>query len=423
MILNTPAAQAAHLLRRTHFAFTAEQIEQAAALPLEERVERLLNAPVPTPQAPRGLDKEEQRQLPLWWLRTMATTDNQLVEKLTLFWHGHFTSAAHKVKHPDLLAAQNELLRKHALGNFRRFTYDISIDPAMMLWLDNHTNNKKSPNENYARELMELFTLGIGPYTEDDVREAARALTGWKVNKADLQTHFLERQFDNGTKTLLGRTGRFGLKETVDIIVDHPACASFIARKLWEAFAYPHPEPQVIAPIAEAFRKSGYEIKALLRALFTSEAFYSDRAYRSLIKSPAEYVVHILRTFPSLQGREPKQMLQAMHLMGQMLFDPPNVAGWPGGPAWLGSSMMFARFHFAEAAVLSIDLEDTGLLEQKNSNALLEATLSLVGLTDLSAQTRQELHTYLKASGARNKEMLIRGLLHLVLISPEAQTL
>lgn len=419
MILDTSQAKMRHLLRRTGFTATSQQVEKLQGLTIPQVVDDLLNAPATHPMPPQNLDKTDIKQLPLWWLHEMVHTSNPFLEKMTFFWHGHFTSSIRKVKSPNEMGQQNQLLRQHALGNFRELTYEISIDPAMLIWLDNNTNVKQSPNENYARELMELFTLGIGNYTEQDVHEVARALTGWKATPRKTQAQFVTRLHDDGTKTIFGKRSNFDLKSTVDLIVQQPACARFITTKLWSAFAYPNPEPTVIQPVIDAFVKSGFEIKALLRAMFTSEAFYSDKAYRSIVKSPTEYVVGILALFPNLKLKNEFLPLQALNEMGQMLFDPPNVAGWPGGAAWLSSNMLFARFQFAEMVVTSLTTSDFPPPKNGKAAEVLQTCMERVGLPDLSSQTRQQIETYIQQTS--NGAGLLRGILHLLFVSPEAQ--
>ncbi|WP_018132229.1 DUF1800 domain-containing protein [Effusibacillus pohliae] len=423
MILQTHEAKIAHLLRRTGFTANQEQVDELRTASLPEIVDRLLNAPPLNPQPPADLTgenpSEAKQKLQRWWLGTMLHSPNPLQEKMTLFWHGHFTSAIYKVKDGRLMARQNQLLRQYALGNFRELAYRISIDPAMLVWLDNQSNVKKSPNENYAREFLELFTLGIGHYTETDVKEAARAFTGWKLDKKTGQVTFQSQQHDNGSKTILGKTGKFGLRETVDLVMEHPACARFIARKLWSFFAYPNPADEVITPVADAFARSGFEISAALRAIFNSGEFYSDRAYRSIVKNPAEYVVGILALLPQAGQKSEKIVLQAMSAMGQELFNPPNVAGWPDGPAWLNTSMLLARCNFVEAVVESLTPNEFPL-QGERPGVMVEDLLQRVGLADASQNTRLQLQHYAEQTMS-DRTALMRGLLHLSLISPEAQ--
>lgn len=423
MLLQTKDSRIAHLLRRAGFSANKKQVEDLQALTLEQIVDRLLHTEEPSPSPPILPEEDKKNgktKLQLWWLNTMRHTSNPLLEQMTLFWHNHFTSAFYKVRRESLMAKQNVLLRKHALGNFRQFVYEISTDPAMMVWLDCNTNVKKSPNENYARELMELFTLGIGHYSEQDVKEVARALTGWKVDPKSEKALFIGKLHDGGDKTIFGRTGKYDLRSTVDLIVNQPACSKFIATKLWNYLVYPNPSEEVIAPVADEFAKSGLETKSLLRAIFASDEFYSDRAYLAVVKSPVEYVTGILRAFPEVQLKKEEMILAAMNLMGQDLFNPPNVAGWPGGTAWLNSSMLLARYNFAEAFVYAVQLKDVPLKSDKPDD-ILEAVLDHIGLSwQVTENTKRQLQTYMKQHHG-DKLTLVRGLLHLALVSPEAQ--
>jgi uncharacterized protein (DUF1800 family) len=422
-MLETKDSQVAHLLRRTGYLATRQTVNEWRDRTMEEIIDQLLDmeqpAPVP-PVVPEEEKKNGKAQLQLWWLATMRDTANPLLEQMTLFWHHHFTSAFYKVKRESLMAKQNVLLRKHALGNFREFVYEISIDPAMMVWLDSQTNVRKSPNENYARELMELFALGIDHYSEQDVAEAARALTGWKIDPNSEKAVFFARLHDSGSKTLFGKTGNYDLRSTVDRIVEQPACAMWIAGKVWSSFAYPNPPEEVIRPVADEFAKSGYEIKYLLRAIFTSKEFYSDRAYLAIVKSPVEYVTGILRAFPRLAMKREEAVLYGLTMMGQDLLNPPNVAGWPGGTAWLNSSMLLARYNFAEAFAHLVPLDDVPRQSNRRDDWVDEVLDRLGLLYQISAATKNQLLSYVNRHHGDNPALL-RGLLHLALVSPEAQ--
>ncbi|PWK11342.1 DUF1800 domain-containing protein [Tumebacillus permanentifrigoris] len=415
-------AKIAHLLRRTGFTATKAQVDALSSLSIPQVVDKLLNAALTAPKPPDGLDeKTDIKKLVQWWIDIMVRTSNPLQEKMTLFWHGHFTSNYRKVRNIDLIAQQNVLLRKHALGNFRDLAYNISIDPAMLIYLDNNTNLKKSPNENYARELMELFTLGIGTYTETDVREVARALTGWTTSKGDRKAIFQKNQHDESNKTIFKKTDNFDLKKTIDWIVEQPTCATFITTKLWQAFASPTPDPAVIKSLAKTFVDSGYEIKALLRAMFTSDAFYASTTYRSLVLSPVEYIVGMYSLFPNAKYADDKQALNLLTQMGQQPFDPPSVAGWPGGAAWLSASALFIRYNFVDWFTLQLTESDFALNPTSSIPALLNDALNKYGLMDLSPHTRVVIESYLNKSNLASKETIYRGLLHLLLVSPEAQ--
>jgi uncharacterized protein (DUF1800 family) len=274
----------------------------------------------------------------------MANGPYPLQEKLTLFWHGHFTTSAKDERGALLIWTQNELLRRNVAGNFRENVRQISRDPAMLDYLNNQQNRKAHPNENYARELMELFTLGIGNYTEYDIREAARAFTGWAHDGED----FIFRRYDHddGDKKFFGKKGDFDGDDVIEIILNHPACAKYIAGRFWNFFAYEDAEPPMIESLGQLLRESKWEIRPMLRTMFASQAFYSDRAIGSQIKSPVQLVVGTIR----LLGLDmpPVRALQGpLNQMGQVPLEPPNVKGWPGGRQWINTSTLFVRYNTA----------------------------------------------------------------------------
>ena len=284
----------------------------------------------------------------LWWLDRMIATPAPLQEKMTLFWSGHFTTAAiQKGVTPAEIVAQNALFRQNALGNIRELTQRVCVDPAMLKYLDNRLNEKAHPNENFARELMELYTLGIGNYTETDVREAARAWTGLRVRRNTDDVFLDPRLHDDGSKTFLNRSGNFAGKDVVDIIFQQPAAATFFATKLLRAFVYDDPEPELVAAVAALLRKNDFNVQPVMETLLASNVFYSDRAYRALVKSPVEFVISSYQLFGVQQAD--MVALGALRRMNQILFYPPNVKGWPGGSTWVNSSTMLARENFANA--------------------------------------------------------------------------
>jgi uncharacterized protein (DUF1800 family) len=296
----------------------------------------------------RALERQGIIAAQLWWLDRMIATPAPLQEKLTLFWHGHFTTAAiQKGVTPQEAIAQNALFRANALGNVRDLTQQVAVDPGMLKYLDNLRNDAAHPNENFARELMELYTLGIGNYTEADVREAARAWTGLRIRRATGEVYLNERLHDGGAKTFLGRTGNFSGSDIVKTIFEQPAAGRFFAIKLLEFFVYAEPEPELIEAVAAALREHDYQLAPVIFMLFSSNVFYSERAYRALVKSPVEFVVGSYRLF-GVAHADPIA-LGALRRMNQVLFYPPNVKGWPGGSVWLNSSTMLARENFANA--------------------------------------------------------------------------
>ncbi|MCC7372172.1 MAG: DUF1800 domain-containing protein [Chloroflexi bacterium] len=340
MALDSERARIAHLLRRAGFGPSERDLTEYTALGFDGAVRRLVDYES-IPETPDRVLAEEVG-LQVWWLSKMLHTSRPLQEKMTLFWHGLLTSGIQKVKDPNAMQAQNHLLRTHALGQYGPLLRAISRDGAMIRWLDLQTNRKGAPNENYARELLELFTLGIGNYTEDDVDEIARAFTGWSATP-DGRFQFLPNQHDAGVKTILGQTGPFDGDAVSDILAAHPQTARFISTKLFRFFAYPSPEPEVIDRLAAVYRQSSGSIEAVVEAIFRSPEFVSERAYRALIKSPTELVVGALRAL----GAEsvPPQAVQTMRLLGQELFNPPNVAGWFGHRSWINASTLLGRFN------------------------------------------------------------------------------
>jgi uncharacterized protein (DUF1800 family) len=277
-----------------------------------------------------------------WWIGEMLATPAPLVERMTLFWHGHFTSGLREVRLPQLLYRQNVLLRAHALGNYRELLMTIVRDPAMLLYLNNQQNRKDAPNENFARELLELFTLGEGHYAEADIREAARAFTGWKALPPRGEFTVVRRQHDDGVKHFLGASGNLDGDDIVALVLQQPRAAEFIVGKLWREFVTPEPDPAAVRRLAADFRRD-WEIAPLVRALLR-EASGDARAAGALLKSPVEFVVGTLRSLDL--PLPPRAAALAAAQMGQTLFAPPNVRGWPGGDAWITTETLLARREF-----------------------------------------------------------------------------
>jgi uncharacterized protein (DUF1800 family) len=266
---------------------------------------------------------------------------------MVLFWHNHFVSSLQKVRSPVLMYRQQLLLRKHAFGYFGDMLHDVSKDPAMVIYLDNASNRKAQPNENFAREVMELFTLGEGNYGEQDIKEAARAFTGWSIDPDSGE--FVSRPLihDDGVKTVLGRSGNFDGDAVLDILLAQPRTAEFVVAKLWREFVSPVPDAAEVKRIARMFRDNRYNIRIALRALLTSDAFYAPQNRAALIKSPVELIVGTLRQFRFETG-EVMPFVLASRQLGQDLFAPPNVKGWPGGEAWINSASLLQRKQLLE---------------------------------------------------------------------------
>jgi uncharacterized protein (DUF1800 family) len=345
---------AAHLLRRAGFGGTPEQIDALQALGPSRAVDALLHPTEPEqafadyPDAVALYDvKTRTATAQNWWLDRMLRTQHPLVEKMTLFWHGHFATSIRKVP-PSLMVEQIDLFRSQALGNFRNLLLSVSKDPAMLVWLDNRYNNKLHPNENYAREVMELFALGLGNYTEDDVKNAARAFTGWTLDK-NLAFVFKPAQHDDDPKTFLGQTGNFDGEDVVAIIVKQPIHQRFICRKLLEFFVYSDPEPELIEALAQVYALSGYDLAQTVGAILRSNVFFSTRAYRALPKSPIEFTIGLQRFMKV--AAVPKDTIGWLQRMGQEPMAPPSVKGWDGGPTWINTATLLARFNYVNRIV------------------------------------------------------------------------
>ena len=378
-VLGLEFEEARHLLARTSFGGTPADIEVLRPLTYEAAVDYLLNgvrqqprtaAPAwvnePPPLERRTMSEEEQKafrahmrehELALkgWWYQEMLSTDSPLTERLTLFWHNHFTSSLQKVRWPAFLYQQNLLLRQHAVGNFRTFLHAIAKDPAMILYLDSQTNRKGAPNENFARELLELFTLGEGHYSEQDIKEVARAFTGWEVERRTGRFRFNASAHDDGLKTFLGRSGAFDGEAILDILLEQPRLAVHLTEKLWWAFVSDTPDAAEVQRLAALFQQHDYALRPLLKALFMSSHFRAANNRGSMIKSPVELVVGTLRLF-HVPGRDPELLVRAGRQLGQDLLDPPNVKGWPGGKAWITASTLLARQQFLQRVLRGQDM-------------------------------------------------------------------
>ncbi len=283
----------------------------------------------------------ETRRLALWWADRMVATPRPLEEKMTLFWHGHFATSESKVRDYRMLLAQNRMLRERATGNFGDILLGIMRDPAMLVYLDNGKNVKEHPNENFGRELLELFTMGVGNYSEKDIREASRAFTGWTNDV--LRFRFDEANHDHGSKEFLGERGRFGGEEIVDIILGQDATAEFIASKIYRFFVREGPSDALKVALGALLRAEGYEIKPLLRTVFLSRDFHSPASVASQIKSPVQFFVSTYRKLGLQRAPTVPDFNRLTGRLGQSLFYPPNVAGWPGGRTWITPAALLDR--------------------------------------------------------------------------------
>jgi len=406
------AADARHLLNRTGFDAHLDEVGEYARLSRREAVERVLAGAQTTararppewvsewqsPRRIRQMSAEERQalfrdliekglQLKAWWLAEMLTTASPLTERMTLFWHNHFTSSLQKVRAPGLMYRQNVLLRRHALGSFSELLHAASKDPAMLIYLDSATNRRGQPNENFAREVMELFTLGEGNYGEQDIKEAARAFTGWSLDPDTGEYLFRPMLHDDGTKTVLGRTGNLRGEDILDILLERPETARFVTAKLWREFVSTAPanerERAELERAARALRESGYSLRAALRELLASEAFWAQANRGALIKSPVDLVVGTMRQF-DVDFSDALPFVFLLRNLGQDLFSPPNVKGWPGGEAWISSQALLARkqllerlMRVEEARMTPAAMEQALDLKKPMARRLLQAMMDI----------------------------------------------
>jgi uncharacterized protein (DUF1800 family) len=434
----------AHLLRRAAFGATPAEIDAGVAAGIAATVDRLLDFSVSPPdRQPAGLpdpaaqiDGKAEWQTDLlrrWWLDRMITSTTPALEKLAFVWHGHFATSVNKVGSDVLMWRQNVTLRRYGAGSFRALVQVMSRDAALLLWLDANANEAGAPNENFARELMELFCLGRNNgYTQADVREAARALTGWFVDDhydwdGTYRFRFEREHHDDGLKTLLGRTGRWRGDDAVDIIVDHPGCPEFITRHLWRRYAGTEAAPAVLADLAGPFARD-LDVRALLRRIFTHPAFYEPSVLHGLVSSPTEFVVRAMRGFGIVTGDLP-DVVDWTWSMGQSLFAPPNVGGWRDGRAWTGAAASAARVNFAfEFGRLVADRAARGgrgsaglfgLVGQ--SSRLTVELLRRLGAVEISPRTEAAIARVLGSRGSAGDRLT--GAVTLALLSPEVQLL
>lgn len=342
---------AAHLLRRAQYGASAAEIDRAFRDGPGATMARLCS---PQPESTEfdkaeallrktAIDTGATGNLQAWWLYRMLHSANPLVEKMAFLWHNLFATSNEKVRDVNLMLAQNELFRSHALGDYGKLLHLMARDPAMLIWLDGNANRRRHPNENFAREVMELFSLGVGNYTEKDIQEAARCFTGWHMR--DGAFWFNDTQHDTGRKTVLGETGNFDGDAVIDICLKQPACARFIAGRLLRTFVVPEPDGKLVDLVASSIRRHQFVLAPVLRELLSSQMFFSAEARGSIIKSPLDLVLGAQRalvTAPKLEAAN-----QAMTEMGQGVFMPPTVKGWEGGRLWISSTTYLLRANFA----------------------------------------------------------------------------
>ena len=444
--MTDPRVRMGHLLRRAGFGATREktdefldmgeeatvsfllEYDQVDDTDLEERISALnLDRSDHSSKMPSTLKLVDLQHMAI---TRMIYTKRPLQEKMVLFWHGLLTSAWKKVGRGPYMLDQDDLFRQHALSPYDSLLKAVAKDPAMLIWLDSRVNKKQKPNENFARELMELFSMGVGTFTEEDVREAARGFTGWSLRK---NKFFFERnQHDFEMKTFLGVTGNHDGTDIIDIIMEQPVTSLFISKKLFEFFAYDNPEPRVLAELSSTFNSSGYSIKAVVEQILTSDEFYSERAYRAKIKSPTELVIGAMR---QLEVATNWERIGPTYLtpMGQELFNPFDVSGWPDGGEWINSSTLLSRLNFVHSISLSSGhfLHDiVGPIKSRNIDSTVPAVdyfldLFLDGI--VAGEEKAILVGYLDGLLTKNgskssfNSSTLGSLIYLVMASPDYQ--
>jgi len=393
----------AHLLRRTEFVARPVRVTQLSAMTLQAAVDDVIDlTPNSNPQLRADLVNHDsansytQRLAAFhWWLDMMATRPRPLQEKMALFWHGHFVSEWDVVGRTDQMMQQNQLFRSQALGDFRQLTKQMALQPAMLIYLSNGVNVKGTPNQNFARELLELFTLGVGNYTEDDVAEAARAWTGHNYNGTTRQYEFRPTKHDTGDKTFFGVRRNWDGPETIDEILLNNAgkrsiAATFMARKLWEFFAYDNPAQNIVDDLANVFVANNLSVRELVRALLNRSEFYSAQAKQGSVRSPTEWVVSILVQTGLSAGAI--GVFNHGESMGQRVFDPPNVAGWKTNNYWMTTSAISGRANLAKK-VASMLRANGGFddLQAMSVTQAVDHVITYFGLAPIAPITRQAL--------------------------------
>ena len=428
-------ADAAHLLRRAGFGGSYEQVNQLHALGREGAIDWLIEYDaVPDPSAQTagqlGLDTGKPAGVIQAQLYRMAASTRPLQEKLAWFWHGHFVSALGKAP-MELMPVQMETWRARASGGFREFLSAMYRDPAMLFYLDNNTNVVGKPNENFAREVMELFTLGVGNYSENDVREAARALTGWTARRTSGQSIFVSRRHDRGVKTVLGVTGNLDAEDLMDILYVQPACAPHVCGRLYEYFVGPAAPEVDLATLVGAWQQSDGDIREVLHVLFRLAAFWAPENRVARIKSPVEYGIGLYQRLQvPLTAENLRRLSGALRNMGQVPLMPPDVAGYPVNLEWAGTSALLSRYNAAYALLYTLP---ASLLEAllsgidvSTSRRLLDGLLLRLGPLALGDASDAAVLGYLDAGGypASNRvrvNLKARGALHLIAATPEYQ--
>ena len=431
----------AHLMRRAGFGASRDELEERVAKGYEATVEELLEPEVNgIPPFHEGIlyrhfqgfrNPGNPLNMQSNWMYRMINTPRPLEEKMVLFWHHVFATGYSKVDNGNQMLAQIETFRRYALGNYRDILVELSKDPAMIFWLDNNENHKHAPNENWGRELLELFSMGQGNYTEEDVKECARAFTGWTISnrlprnpygRFLWEFEYREDDHDDTEKMFLGHRGRFNGEDIIDIVIRQPATARFIARHLYNFFVADEvqvPSWQDVAPrdpaavniIGDAFISSGYDIRSTLKMLFNSD-FFKDEAVRfAKVKSPAELIAGTMRLVGEFRYPKPgiTALAEECNYQGQALLDPPSVEGWHTGGEWIDSGALLRRINFAADQMVKQELPGIQFIIEKMSchealdaEGLVDGCLDLMGPVQVEEQTRRELIDHVSKSEPAN---------------------
>jgi hypothetical protein len=459
---------AAHLLDRAGFGGTPAEIDVLVGMGLENAVNSFIKADDDSDLFPRSellmpeqrllykqrekaaATEDERREvrrelgkvegasmldLRLWWLNRMRYTAAPLLEKATLFWHGHFATSNQKVNDSYLMWQQNDTLRRYALGKFPDMLKAMSRDPAMIRWLDLGDSRKNHPNENFAREVMELFSLGEGHYTEKDIQESARAFTGYRVNYEKGQFHFQEKDFDSGAKTFFDKTGPWTGDDIIDAIVAQPQCARFIGKKLWVFFVAENPSEEILGGIAELLISNGYDIGATLSTIFRSAAFYSPKVVHHQIKGPVQWMIQTTKML-EIPLPDSRVLENSLSALGQVVFAPPNVKGWDGGRSWISASSLLYRYNLAayllsgkarilgggntKTAVIPLETIAPGSV-RTGSDQLLDHLAFRIFNFPLPAKDRATYLTYLEKHSTPYSDDTVRDLMQIMMSTPDYQ--
>jgi len=449
----TDLEEMAHLFRRAGFSATRDELEAALARGYEATVDDLLH-PERQPELDYDLiyrfwpDMLQGNRIEVnqaHWLYRMVNTKKPLEEKMTLFWHMLFATAFSKSNNARMSQRQLEMLRRNSLGDFKTLLLELSKDPAMIFWLDNQENTNDVHNENYGRELLELFSLGIGNYTEDDVKDCARAFTGWGFSHMLLngpygritwKFQFHPELHDFGEKTFLGETGNFDGEDIIDIIVRQPAAAQFIAKRLFLHFVADQVDQEAVDELAKVFLASGGNIREVMRALLLSDTFRSEKSYYAMVKSPADHVAGVERLVGDQQFPEftIQKVADEFTYMGEALMNPPSVEGWHTGKEWIDTGILVERINFAAEQVADPTKPGVQAIINRLKAAgdlspeeLVDRTLDLVGPLPLQPVTRTTLVNHVSKEGPLNcsdaaaADQRVTELLQLIVATREFQ--